>query len=87
MTPREQVERVLSGERVLRVPFTVYECMIPQCTAEREMRNDGLCIVKRDVPVFKTHRPNVKVTQHVYWKDERKWCGPRTRHLVERFPR
>jgi hypothetical protein len=50
----------------------MYECMIPQCTAEREMRNDGLCIVKRDVPVFKTHRPNVKVTQHVYWQGERK---------------
>ncbi len=72
MTSREQVKRVLWRERVERVPFTMYECMIPQCAAEREMRNHGLCIVKRDVPVFKTHRPNVKVTQHVYWKEERK---------------
>ena len=72
MTPREHVERVLRGEATERVPFTMYECMIPQCAAERAMRNRGMCIVKRDVPVFKTHRPNVKVTQQVYWEDERK---------------
>jgi hypothetical protein len=45
--------------------------MIPQCTAEREMRNRGLCIVKRDVPVFETHHPNVRITQHTYWEDDR----------------
>ena len=49
----------------------MYECMIPQCTAEREMRNRGLCIVKRDVPVFKTHHPNVRVTEHTYWEGDR----------------
>ena len=72
MTPRELVERALKMERSHFVPFTIYECMIPQCTAEREMRNRGMCIVKRDVPVFETHRPNVKVTQHVYWQKSRK---------------
>jgi hypothetical protein len=72
MNPRERVERVLRGERVDRVPFTMYECMIPQCAAEREMRNRGLCIVKRDVPVLKIHRPNVKVTQQIYWEEEHK---------------
>jgi len=71
MTPREQVERVLRGEASDRVPFTMYECMIPQCAAERAMRNRGMCIVKRDVPVFKTHRPHVKVTQEVYWEGEK----------------
>jgi hypothetical protein len=71
MTPREQVERVLRGEASERVPFTMYECMIPQCVAERAMRNRGMCIVKRDVPVYKTHRPHVRVTQQVYWEGER----------------
>ena len=66
MTPRECVERALRGGHSYRVPFTMYECMIPQCEAERQMRNRGLCIVKRDVPVFETLRPNVRVTQHTY---------------------
>ncbi|MBU0715255.1 MAG: hypothetical protein KJ964_07860 [Verrucomicrobia bacterium] len=35
--------------------------MIPQCTAEREMRHRGLCIVNR-VSVFKTSMPSVKIT-------------------------
>jgi hypothetical protein len=72
MTPRERVERVLSGRRADKVPFTVYECMIPQCAAERELRNRGLCIVKRQ-GVFATHRPNVKTTQLTYWQDRRKF--------------
>ena len=70
MTPRERVERVLKGGRSEIVPFTMYECMIPQCTAERELRNRGLCIVKRDVPLYERRRPNVKVTQEVYWEGE-----------------
>ena len=69
---REHVERVLRGEATERVPFTMYESMIPQCVAERAMRNRGLCIVKRDVPVYKTHRPHVQMTQQVYWDGERR---------------
>ena len=49
------------------VPFTMYECMIPQCQAERRMRNDGLCILMRH-GVYKVHRPNVKTTQLTYWE-------------------
>ncbi len=63
MTPRKRVEAVLRGGRCETVPFTMYENKIPQCTAEREMRNRGLCIVKRNAPVFRTHRPNVQVSQ------------------------
>jgi hypothetical protein len=70
MTPRQRVETVLHFRRADRVPFTVYECMIPQCAAERRMRNDGLCIVKR-MGVFTTHRPNVKTTQLTYWDNGR----------------
>jgi len=72
MTPRERVEQALRGGHADRVPFTIYECIIPQCAAERELRNRGCCIVNR-LPVFTTHRPNVKMTQHVYWEGERKF--------------
>ena len=72
LTPRQRVERALRGGHSDCVPFTMYECMVPQCTAEREMRNRGLCIVKRDVAVFKTHHPNVRVTEHTYWEGDRK---------------
>jgi hypothetical protein len=48
----------------------MYENKIPQCTAERELRNRGLCIVKR-TSAFKTHTPNVKVSRHVYWEEDR----------------
>ena len=45
-----------------RIPFTLYECMIPQTRAERSMRNRGMCIVDRR-NVFKTHCPNVKIIE------------------------
>ncbi|MFH1085479.1 MAG: hypothetical protein V1772_06930 [Chloroflexota bacterium] len=67
----EAVERALRWERVAPVPFTIYESKIPQCRAERALRNRGMCIVKRDVPVFKVRRPHVTVTQHTYWVGER----------------
>lgn len=72
MTPRQLVEKALRGGHADRVPFTVYECMIPQCSAEREMRNRGLCIVQRR-SVFTTHRPNVKVSQSVYWENDKRF--------------
>ncbi|MCY3022649.1 MAG: hypothetical protein NTW87_27025 [Planctomycetota bacterium] len=68
MTPRECVETALRGGCTDRVPFTMYECMIPQCEAERRMRNRGLCILHR-MSVIRTHQPNVKTTQHVYWEN------------------
>lgn len=67
ITPKERVERALRGEQCDKIPFTVYECMIPQCAAERTMRNRGLCIVNRK-DVFKTHRPNIKTTDTIYWE-------------------
>jgi hypothetical protein len=72
MTPQARVLRALHGGHADKVPFTMYESKIPQCVAEREMRNRGLCIVYR-TGVFKTLRPNVKMTQEVYWEGERKF--------------
>ena len=73
MRPRQRVERALHGGHSERVPFTLYENLIPQCTAERRMRNRGMCIVKRDARVLKVHRPNVKITQQIYWEKGRQF--------------
>jgi len=58
MTPRERVLATLRGEKTDKIPFTIYESMIPQCAVERRLRNGGLCIVNRRVPAVNTERPN-----------------------------
>lgn len=73
ITPRRRVEIALHGGHADRVPFTMYECMIPQCAAEREMRNRGLCIVERTVGVVRSHQPNCRMTQQVYWENGRQF--------------
>jgi hypothetical protein len=77
-TPRARVEAALRGGRADKVPFTIYENKLPQCAAERALRNRGLCIVKRDVPAFRTVRPNVRTTEAVEFRDGRRFV--RTRH-------
>ena len=77
LTPRQRVERVLSGHAGCSVPLTIYESKIPQCAAERALRNRGLCIVKRDVPIFRVHRPNVRITRHTFWRGEREFVQTR----------
>ena len=65
MTPRKRVEAILRGEPPDKVPLTMYECMIPQCAAERQLRNEGCCIVYR-TSVFATHTPDVETrTEHL----------------------
>jgi hypothetical protein len=58
VNPRERVEAVLFRQEADRVPFTVYEGMISQCSTERRLRNDGLCIV-RLIRVYETQTPDV----------------------------
>jgi len=58
MTPRQRVLAVLRGERPDKVPFTIYECMIPQCAVERRLRNEGLCIVNRRHNPLACETPN-----------------------------
>jgi len=65
LTPRERVDIALGGDHTDRVPFTMYESMVHQCTAERLMRNRGMCIVNR-ISAFRTVTPNVTVTEHGY---------------------
>lgn len=71
--PRKAVENILTGGVEKTVPFTMYESKIPQCEVERKMRNRGLCIVYRNIPILKSYRPNVKTTESSYWKDGKKF--------------
>jgi hypothetical protein len=73
MTPREAILKALAFERLEKVPFTIYESKIPQCLAEREMRNRGLCIVNRHVGVFRTCQPNVKCRKEIYTENGREF--------------
>ena len=57
MTPRERVLAVLRREPVDKIPLTIYESIIPQCAAERRLRNEGLCIVDRSVNPFVQDQP------------------------------
>ncbi|MGB9642383.1 MAG: uroporphyrinogen decarboxylase family protein [Candidatus Ratteibacteria bacterium] len=66
MTPRKRVEAVLKGEKIDKIPLTIYESKIPQCSVERQLRNEGLCIVNRLYPVFKVVSPNVSYESHAY---------------------
>ncbi|MGC8976958.1 MAG: uroporphyrinogen decarboxylase family protein [Candidatus Ratteibacteria bacterium] len=52
MEPKERVESVLKRKKPDIIPFTIYENKLPQCTVERILRNNGLCIVKR-ISIYK----------------------------------
>jgi hypothetical protein len=39
---------------------------LPQCSIERTLRNQGLCIIYKRLPGYKTFSPNVKITSTVY---------------------
>lgn len=71
LSPRERVERAVRFEDVDHVPFTVYECMIPQCEDERRMRNEGLCIVQRGPAVHGTRAPGISSETHTCVEDGR----------------
>ena len=71
LSPRERVERAVRFEDVDHVPFTVYECMIPQCEDERRMRNEGLCIVQRGPQVYGVRSPGISSESHTYVENGR----------------
>lgn len=69
VTPRERVMAALHGENTGKVPFTVYECMLPQCFTERVLRNRGLCVVYR-MASYKTVYPDVGKKSYSYVNEE-----------------
>jgi hypothetical protein len=68
LTPRQRVLEALSGGRPDAIPLTAYEELFPRAAAERELRNRGLCLVKR-VTSYTLHQPNAK-TEQVSYRDE-----------------
>ena len=58
---RQRICSALLGEKPDQIPFTIYECMLPQCKIERQLRNQGLCIVNRSTPVCQAHFKNVNI--------------------------
>jgi len=66
MTPRERVDAVLWGTGPDHVPFTVYECMLPMCEVERQLRNEGLCIHNRRFSPMRSVTPNCSVETRSY---------------------
>src|SRR3990172_4655591 len=61
MTPRERLARIFEGELVDVVPFSLKGWRIPQCQAERELRNQGMAILDAR-GVYSTQSPNVETT-------------------------
>ena len=62
---REHLEYVLNGGSVDRVPFTLYENLLPPSEAERTIRQRGAVVVDRQVPAFQCYRQDVTVKQIV----------------------
>jgi hypothetical protein len=62
LVPGERVRRTLLGLEVDRIPFTVYENKVVYGRSERELRNDGMCIVQRRPPFYRIETPNCSVT-------------------------
>ena len=70
MTPREVVESVLRGELAVQVPFTAWENNVPRSAAERQLRNDGLCLVMHSPPVFKRINNEVQKERFFFRKND-----------------
>jgi hypothetical protein len=81
MTPRERVMATLRKEPTDKVPFTIYEAKIPQCAVERQLRNEGLCIVDRSVQPYVVEMPNCVTESHTYVED-----GKQRTRTVTRTP-
>jgi|SaaInl7_135m_RNA_FD_contig_71_992556_length_3771_multi_4_in_0_out_0_1 hypothetical protein len=60
MTPKSRVEAILRHQPADRIPFTVYEDVLPRCADERELRNDGLCLIARRPSVYSVVHPNIE---------------------------
>ncbi len=69
MTPRKRVEAVLYGDQADRVPFTIYECMVPEGDVGQQLRDEGMCIVDRGHPVVHTRTPNVTSRSETYTEE------------------
>ena len=68
MNAAQRLEAVFFGDLVDTVPFALKGWRIPQCEAERRLRNQGMCIFDAR-SVYQTHSPNVQ-TETLYFSRE-----------------
>jgi len=59
MNAAQRLEAVFAGELIDCVPFALKGWRIPQCEAERALRNQGMCIFDAR-PVYQVHHPDVE---------------------------
>ena len=69
MTARQRVETALLGQWADKVPFTAYCNKFFPSQVERELRNDGFCIVEHRVPAFTVHTPDV-TWEAIHYRDD-----------------
>ncbi len=67
MNCAERLEAIFAGELVDKVPFALKGWRLPQCAAERRLRNQGLCIIDSR-PVYTSASPNVE-TQTLHFSE------------------
>ena len=67
MTPGGRLEAIFRGQLVDRVPFALKGWRVPQCEAERQLRNRGMGVLD-SAPVYAVSSPNVTTT-HVEYAD------------------
>jgi hypothetical protein len=68
MNCADKIEAVFAGERVDTVPFALKGWRIPQCEAERVLRNEGLCIIDSR-PGYSSTSPNTKTEIRHFTRD------------------
>ena len=68
MNGGERLEAIFEGRMVDRIPFALKGWRIPQCQAERELRNRGMAILDAR-PVYDVHSPNVSTEKCSFVQD------------------
>lgn len=69
-TSKERIEAIIRKSPIdSKVPFTIYETLLPKCETERILRNEGLCIVDRNISGYKTITKDVEVEEVVKLKE------------------
>jgi hypothetical protein len=66
MKPKERVTLALSGNLPDKIPFTTYWNKFFVGEVERELRNQGMCIIDHRVPVFTIETPDINEEIHHY---------------------
>jgi uroporphyrinogen-III decarboxylase len=70
MNARERILAAMAWQEPDQVPLTIYDWMIPRGSAERELREMGLCIITR-LPAHRLEHRAVQFHTQEYWDNGR----------------